>query len=147
MKNDIINDKYIAKRLKEISGGRYFYVKDFKNHEFREIQSDENWTKIKFHFEFGWGGNKEIHEVKKVNLKVHLHSKEKNIRDFFEMESDNVDILPKTDFPVAVDFSDKEKTDMSLMDLVKVFDSDEYQKWAQRAEEYLSLLDAPSNKN
>lgn len=137
---DIINDKYIAKRLKEISGGRYLYVKDFENHEFREIQSDKNWKTIKFHFEFGWGGNKAIHEVRKVNLKVHLHSKEAEIRKFFEMENDNVDILPDTDFPVWVDFSTKEKVDTSLRELVKVFDSDAYQKWAQRAEEYLSLL-------
>jgi len=136
MEND-----YIAARLKEISGGRYFYVTNFKNHEYREIQSDDRWKKIKFHFEFGWGGNKELKDVKKVNLKVHLHSKEKNIRNYFGMENDNVDILPKTALSVAVDFSTEEKTDMSLRELVKIFDSEDYQKWAQRAEEYLNLME------
>ncbi len=142
-----------AKLLKELSSGRYYILRKDKN-EWYSIVSNKEWDKIKFHFELRWSRGFTIDAVSNINIRIHLESKyinedlDKMAREYFAgykyfIKGNAIkEVNGKSlEFSVTPDFSSEKTTKNTIKEIIKKFDSDEYQKCAKIAEEFVRNLD------
>ena len=72
-------DMWIAKQLKELSKGKYYFSNDQVfgkcKKGFWSIISNEEWRDISFHFELSWTNGVPMSKVSKLNILIHLETK------------------------------------------------------------------------
>jgi len=141
-------DCWIEEQLKILSNGKYVFLDNRQfgkpRKEFWRIISNSSWEKINFHFELRWNGGTPITEAKKINIRIHLESKfisaeqDEKIKGFFKQYGEiNRNTIKVQDRYVIPDFSTEETAIETIQHIIDVLNSEEFQKWADIADEYL----------
>ncbi|SEH48763.1 hypothetical protein [Ruminococcus flavefaciens] len=150
-------DMWIAHQLEALSNGKYRFLNNlefgnYKN-EFWSIISADEWSNISFHFELNWKRGLPITNVSKINIPIHLETKKgheelyRKARECFEAQgysfigekegailaSDN----SKFHESITPDFSSEEAAKATIREIIKILDSESYQKCAHIINEFI----------
>ena len=153
-------DMWIAHQLEALSNGKYRFLNDLKfgnyKKEFWSIISDDKWANISFHFELNWGreSGAPITQVTNIDIPIHLEAKKgheekyNKAREFFEAQGYSFKgkkegaILSsdgsKFHKSITPDFSSEDAAKNTILEIIKILDSDPYQKCAQIINEFIS---------
>ncbi|MDR0936879.1 MAG: hypothetical protein LBM98_09380 [Oscillospiraceae bacterium] len=99
-----------------------------------QFSENKKWKKLDFHFELTWKSNKELiylTEKDEVNLVIHLEKSNQNAKDYFG-KSGTLHTAK-----VIVNFSDEENSIKSLNTIISMTQSQEFQKYAEKANGYI----------
>lgn len=155
-------DMWIAKQLKELSKGKYYFSNDQVfgkcKKGFWSIISNEEWRDISFHFELSWTNGVPMSKVSKLNILIHLETKSGReelyikARECFEKHGyifkadakEGAFLAPdgsKIKEFVIPDFSSEGTAIQTIKQIIAVLDSPAYQKCAKIIDEFISSLD------
>jgi len=134
-------ENWIEEKLKELSNGKFIFADKRQKGKYRRewwrIVENTKWNKILFHFELIWGGNTAITEAKKICIVAHLEcqflkdkSLNEKIREKFDMPKGNT-LPPKAE--IIPDFSSEETAAETLMQIIRILNSEDFQKYADIA--------------
>ena len=151
-------DQWIAYQLKELSNGRYWFLNEPEfgvcRTRFWSIISVKEWSNISFHFELSWKRGMPMTEAATINIPIHLETKSghedkyQKAREYFEArgyyftgnKEGAVHATDDSDLNATIknpDFSSEEAAKKTIQEIIKVLDSDPYQKCAAIADAFL----------